>query len=100
MQMRRFRFDMQDGQMAGISFGDAARQVEVLFLHATGFNAITYQSLLQPLGSLAHCAALDLRGHGRSTLYAKPALMKSWNRFRDDVIQFLEKEAPRGAVLG
>jgi pimeloyl-ACP methyl ester carboxylesterase len=31
---------------------------------------------------------------------ANPRRMKSWNKFRDDVIQILEKTAPHGAVLG
>ena len=44
--MRRFRVETREGETAGIAFGDPVRPVEVLFLHATGFNAITYQSLL------------------------------------------------------
>lgn len=98
--MRRFRVDTKDGQTAGIAFGDPVRPIEVLFLHATGFNAVTYQSLLEPLGGQMHVAAIDLRGHGRTKLPAKPGRMKSWNRFRDDVIQVLEKVSPKGAVLG
>jgi sarcosine oxidase subunit delta len=54
--MRRFRVNMKDGETAGIAFGDPVRPVEVMFLHATGFNAITYQSLLEPLGGQAHVA--------------------------------------------
>lgn len=98
--MRRFRVDTKDGETAGIAFGDPVRPVEVLFLHATGFNAVTYQSLLEPLGGQMHVAAIDLRGHGRTKLPARPGRMKSWNRFRDDVIQVLEKVSPKGAVLG
>jgi pimeloyl-ACP methyl ester carboxylesterase len=98
--MRRFRVNIRDGEMAGIAFGDPVRPIEVLFLHATGFNAITYQSLLEPLGGPAHCAAVDLRGHGRTKLPAKPAQMRSWNKFRDDVIQLLEQTSPGGCVLG
>jgi len=86
--------------MAGIAFGDPVKPVEILFLHATGFNAITYQSLLEPLGGQAHAAAIDMRGHGRTKLPANPNRMKSWNRFRDDVIQVLEQTSPGGAVLG
>lgn len=98
--MRRFRVELKDGETAGIAFGDPVRPIEVLFLHATGFNAITYQSILEPLGGQMHAAALDMRGHGRSRLPANPRKMKSWNKFRDDVIQVLEKTAPQGAVLG
>jgi pimeloyl-ACP methyl ester carboxylesterase len=98
--MRRFRVELKDGETAGIAFGDPVRPIDVLFLHATGFNAITYQSILEPLGGQMHAAAVDLRGHGRSRLPANPRKMKSWNKFRDDVIQILEKTAPQGAVLG
>jgi len=98
--MRRFRVELKDGEAAGIAFGDPVRPIDVLFLHATGFNAITYQSILEPLGARMHAAAVDLRGHGRSRLPANPRKLKSWNKFRDDVIQILEKTAPEGAVLG
>ncbi len=98
--MRRFRIDLKDGETSGIAFGDPVRPVDVMFLHATGFNAVTYQSILEPLGSQMHAAALDMRGHGRSRLPANPRKLKSWNRFRDDVIQVLEKVSPEGAVLG
>jgi pimeloyl-ACP methyl ester carboxylesterase len=98
--MRRFRVETKDGETAGIAFGDPVRPVEVLFLHATGFNAIAYQSLLEPLGGQMHVAAIDIRGHGRTKLPANPRRLRSWNKFRDDVIQVLESVAPKGAVLG
>ncbi len=98
--MRRFRVELKDGETAGIAFGDPVRPIDVLFLHATGFNAITYESILEPLGARMHAAAVDMRGHGRSRLPANPRKLRSWNRFRDDVIQILEKTAPQGAVLG
>ena len=88
------------GELAGIEFGDPIKPYAAVWLHATGFNAMTYQSLLAPLGLRARIAALDMRGHGRSTLPAKPRSLKSWSRFRDDVIEWLEKEAPHGVVLG
>jgi pimeloyl-ACP methyl ester carboxylesterase len=98
--VRRFRVQLKDGsETAGIAFGDPVRPFEIVWLHATGFNAITYQSLLEPLGGQAHVAAIDLRGHGRSKLLANPARMHSWNRYRDDMIQILEQYAPEGTVL-
>jgi pimeloyl-ACP methyl ester carboxylesterase len=98
--MRRFRVNIKDGETSGIAFGDPVRPIDVMWLHATGFNAITYESILEPLGGQMHAAAIDLRGHGRSKLPANPRKLKSWNKFRDDVIQVLEKTAPDGAVLG
>lgn len=99
--MRRFATEMKaGGKMAGIEFGDPIKPFAAVWLHATGFNAMTYQSMLAPLGLRQRVAALDMRGHGRSTMPARPGRMKSWHRYRDDVIEWLDKEAPHGVVLG
>lgn len=97
--LRRFRVDLGTGEIAGISFGEPTQAVQALFLHANGFNAMTYQSVLEPLGNMWHVAAIDLRGHGRTQLETEPKKLKSWNVFRDDVIQVIEKIAPDGLVL-
>ncbi|KJS23982.1 MAG: alpha/beta hydrolase [Hyphomonadaceae bacterium BRH_c29] len=98
--MRRFTTELKaGGKMAGIEFGDPIKPFAAVWIHATGFNAMTYQSMLAPLGLRQRVAALDMRGHGCSTLPAKPRRMKSWHRYRDDVIEWLEKEAPHGVVL-
>jgi pimeloyl-ACP methyl ester carboxylesterase len=98
--MRRFATEMKaGGKLAGIEFGDPIKPFAAVWIHATGFNAMTYQSLLAPLGLRQRVAALDMRGHGRSTMPANPGRMKSWHRYRDDVIEWLEKEAPHGVVL-
>lgn len=99
--MRRFTFETPEGDMAALEFGDPAKKLAALWLHATGFNAMTYQSILAPLGLRTKVQAVDLRGHGRSTLPAKPGQLKSWRRYRDDVIAFLDREAPvHKVVLG
>ena len=96
--MRRIRRELKSGgEIAGIEFGDPIKPYAAIWLHATGFNAMTYQSLLAPLGLRARVAALDMRGHGRSTLPAKPRSLASWNRFRDDVIEWLENDHVRMA---
>jgi pimeloyl-ACP methyl ester carboxylesterase len=97
--MRRFNVKLSDGIMTGIALGDPARPIDAAFIHATGFNAATYQSMLDPLKGEFHCIALDMRGHGRSRMLYDPRRMKSWNRFRDDVIEALERIAPQGVVL-
>ncbi len=97
--LRRIRYETPAGEHAALEFGDPVRELSCLFLHATGFNAMTYQSIMAPLGLRARVAALDIRGHGRTTLPASPALA-SWNPFRDDVIDWIEKHAPQGLVLG
>ena len=97
--MRRIRFDMGDGLMTGVEFGSPVQPVAALWLHATGFNAMTYQSILAPLGLRTRVAAVDLRGHGRNTT---PASLPypSWSVHVRDVIKWLEKYAPQGVVLG
>ena len=97
--MRRIRHEAGEGLLAGIEFGDPIRNIDAVFLHATGFNAMTYQSIMAPLGLRARVAAVDLRGHGRTTLPAR-GRYKSWKRHRNDVIRWLEKYAPHGTVLG
>lgn len=98
--MRRFRHALLGGEMAGVEFGDPVREFAAVWLHATGFNAMTYQSILAPLGLRARVGALDLRGHGRTTLPAEPGKLTSWKRYRDDVIAWLDSHAPGGVVLG
>jgi len=96
--LRRIRHAFEGGEITGIEFGDPVQDVSALFLHATGFNAMTYQSLLAPLGLRARLVAIDMRGHGRSTVRAKTNIA-SWRKYRDDVIKWIEKHAPQGLVL-
>ncbi len=99
--MRRIRFETPQGNMTGLEFGNPADRLASLWLHATGFNAMTYQSIMGPLGLRTRVQAVDLRGHGRTTLPAVPRKLKSWKRHRDDIIAYLDREAPiRPVVLG
>lgn len=97
--MRRFTFETPEGNLAALEFGDPAKKLAALWLHATGFNAMTYQSILAPLGLRTKIHAIDLRGHGRSTLPAVPRKLNSWKRYRDDAIAFLDREAPVNSVV-
>lgn len=69
------------------------------FVHANGFNAETYKSLLSPLAGWLHIYAEDQRGHGFSTLPAPPGFAKGWTVFRDDLIRFLESLGGGPALL-
>lgn len=76
--------------MAGIAFGAETATPDIVFIHATGFNARTYRTLLQPLGERFHVLALDMRGHGLTNLPHKLFSYTSWKRHRDDLIAVLE----------
>lgn len=88
---RRVSYELPKGRMAGIAFGVASANPDIVFLHATGFNARTYRNLLAPIGDRLHVQALDLRGHGLTTLPAHTFGYTSWRRHRDDLITLLEK---------
>lgn len=88
---RRVSFEAPKGQIAGIAFGAQTPNPDIVFVHATGFNARTYRTLLAPLGDRLHVLAIDARGHGRTTLQAKTFGYTSWRRHRDDLIALLEK---------
>ncbi|HWA00306.1 MAG TPA: alpha/beta hydrolase [Caulobacterales bacterium] len=97
--LRRVAFELDDGCMAGIAWGDQSRAPDILFLHATGFNARTYRALLEPLGGRFHVVAVDLRGHGRSTLKPRRLGYVSWRRHRDDVVALLERHFTEPVTL-
>jgi pimeloyl-ACP methyl ester carboxylesterase len=97
--MRRQVFELRDGRMVGYAWGEASRPVDILFLHATGFTARTYRTLLQQIGQRFHVLAVDLRGHGRSSLPAHVFGYASWNRHRDDVLELVEQQLRHPVVL-
>ena len=86
--------------MAAIEFGNPEIPLSALWIHATGFNAHTYQSMLAPLGQRTRVAAVDMRGHGLTDLPADPKELKSWSTYRDDTIAFLEKHTTKPIILG
>jgi pimeloyl-ACP methyl ester carboxylesterase len=78
------------GDMAVLDFGDPKRPVDLVFLHANGFNALTYRSLLAPLSGSLRVWAPDLRGHGATTLPAGTEGRRGWTDHRDDLISLLD----------
>jgi pimeloyl-ACP methyl ester carboxylesterase len=86
---RRRMIRLPDGEMAALVFGDEKRPVDVVFLHATGFNAMTYRSILAPLSPGLRILAVDQRGHGSSRLPVVPEMLRSWKPYRDDLLALL-----------
>lgn len=87
------------GEMNVLDFGDARRPVDLVFVHANGFNAMTYRSLLAPLSGTLRIWAPDLRGHGRTTLPADPNGRRGWADHRDDLVALLDALDGPPAVL-
>lgn len=86
---RRRMIRLPDGEMAALDFGVEARPVDIVFLHANGFNARTYRSILAPLAATLRILAVDQRGHGASRLPADPSRLSSWKLYRDDLLALL-----------
>lgn len=92
---------LQGGDMSVLDMGDPARAPDMIFVHANGFNALTYRSLLEPLAREAHILAPDLRGHGLSTLSARPGWRRSWRDLRDDLVALIDAvEGPPMVLAG
>jgi pimeloyl-ACP methyl ester carboxylesterase len=96
---RRRMIRLADGEMAALEFGDAARPVDAVFLHANGFNALTYRSVLGPLSLSLRLLAVDMRGHGASRLPADPRGRWSWRDLRDDLLAMLQEVTDGPVVL-
>lgn len=77
------------GRMALLEFGDPKAPVGLVFLHANGFNALTYRAILEPLGAQARILALDMRGHGGSTLETRTQDRRSWLDLAEDLLALL-----------
>jgi pimeloyl-ACP methyl ester carboxylesterase len=96
--LERLAFDVRGASFAGLVFGQPKPNPDIVFLHATGFNARAYRTLLAPLGERFRVLALDLRGHGRTTAPARG--YNSWNVHREDVIAILENFSAPVALAG
>ncbi len=91
-KIERSNKEVSGGHMAGVHFGPTATPVKLIYLHANGFTALTYRSLLEPLAKEqnAHILALDLRGHGLTDLPTKDAKLASHINFAKDLVAYLK----------
>lgn len=94
---RRF-YDLRDGSMSAVHFGDTCQPPRVVFANANGFNGQSYRSILEPLG--VHAIALDYRGHGMSELPTPVRSLKNWQIFADDVAEFFDRYVDSPVLLG
>lgn len=82
-----------------LGFGPADQPVQLVFLHANGFNARTYRAILEPLGRGGRVLAVDQRGHGATTLATVTEDRTTWLDLRDDLLALLERLESRNVVL-
>jgi pimeloyl-ACP methyl ester carboxylesterase len=75
--------------MAYLDFGDPGRPPDVVFVHGNSFNALAYRAILAPLAERMRILAVDLRGHGASTLPTDRPGRLDWYDHRDDLMAFL-----------
>lgn len=96
---RRRTIAVPGGEVAALEFGPTERPLDVLFLHANGFNAATYRSILAPLGECLRVLAVDQRGHGRTTLEAVPFATNVWRGYSNDLLAVIEALGETPTVL-
>jgi len=88
------------GEVAFLDYGPPERAPDLVFLHANGFNARAYRTILMPLAGRLRILAPDQRGHGATTL-ATDRPRTSWLDLKDDLLAFLDAmEIRRVALAG
>ncbi len=76
------------GEMAYLDFGPRDRAPDLVFLHANGFNARAYRTILAPLADSWRILAPDQRGHGATDLPTDHP-RTTWEDLKDDLLTFL-----------
>ncbi len=85
--------------MHALAWGPRERPVDIVFLHANGFNALTYRAILEPLGANLHIVAFDQRGHGLTALPTVTDGRGDWLDLRDDILEALKVLGIENAVM-
>ncbi len=96
---RSVNLPARGGAMTVLEYGPPDRPIDIVFSHANGFNARTYRSILTPLADDLRILAVDMRGHGASTLPAVVEGREGWPEFRDDLLALLEAETEGPVIL-
>lgn len=86
-----------DGEVSFLEW--AADAPLVHFAHANGFDAQTYRGLLTPLQGRFRVAAIDMRGHGFTTLKAEPGMQTGWRIYGEDLAEVVAGLAQGPVIL-
>ena len=81
----RKSLDWGEGKTSFIEIFDNPDKPGFQFAHATGFNALTYKELLEPLSDSFNVRAVDARGHGFKT--QKPIILSGHSMGAASAIQ-------------
>jgi pimeloyl-ACP methyl ester carboxylesterase len=72
------------GEMATLQW-QASHDETLLFAHANGLCASAYKQFLTPLAAKMNVTAIDMRGHGNSTLPITPEHHCDWQVYAEDL---------------
>lgn len=87
------------GEMAFLDYGPEDRAPDVVFLHANGFNARAYRTILGPLADRLRILTPDQRGHGATRLPTDHP-RTTWEDMKEDLLAFLDALGIGRVVLG
>lgn len=93
----RFALSVIEGHIAGWRFPNEGAP-RLLFCHANGFCASAYKRMLAPLAAKFDVFAIDLRGHGRTTLPADPKRLRDWRVYGRDISAVLDHPGMQGGA--
>ncbi|MCF4166485.1 alpha/beta hydrolase [Zavarzinia compransoris] len=99
--LHRIEIPATQGHFSGLAGGPPLGQAPLIhFAHATGMNAETYRPLLESLCGRYTVRALDLRGHGLSTVPAEASRLRSWSRYAQDLAAVLGQWGQKAILVG
>ena len=87
--MRRNQFIGESGSFSYLRWHDQSSLPKLHFTHATGFNSLTYRSILGPIAQYYDLYCIDLRGHGFTEADANPDRFRSWQLYENDLSEFI-----------
>lgn len=99
-QPDRLTISVPDGAIAALAWPSPGRP-RLVAAHGNGFNAMSLKPLLASLAGRFDIIAVDLRGHGRTTLPADPRSHHGWDIYAEDILHVLARlDRPADLLAG